>query len=139
MTKITAAALKRALNAAGAERLKRPAASAPKAARYVALKENGRASERMIAEALRGGGLDLRKYKSIQVERSAELQRVVEEHKSQVLRETSRRRAALRSGVGEQGSHLRKLALGRGFFPHPAFRSASPLRVGGIPNTRIHS
>jgi hypothetical protein len=138
MTKITAAALKRALNAAGAERLKRPAASAPKAARYVALKENRRASERMIAEALRGGGLDLKKYKSIQVERSAELQRVVEEHKSQVLRETSRRRAALRSGVVEQSSQLRKLAMGGGFFPHPSFSLDSPLLIWGIPNTPIH-
>jgi hypothetical protein len=138
MTKITATALKRALNAAGAERVKRPATSAPSAARHVALKESRRASERMIAEALRGGGLDLKKYKSLQDARSAELQRAVEEHKAQVLRHTSKRRAALRSGALEQSTQLRKLALANGFFPHPSFSLDSPLLIWGIPNTPIY-
>jgi len=97
MTKITSAALKKALNQIGAEQLKHPGASSPIAARDAALQENRRASERMISEALRGAGLDLKKYKALQEARGKVLQRVVAEHRSQALRLASKRRAARRS------------------------------------------
>jgi len=138
MTKITSAALKKALNQIGAEQLKHPGASSPIAARDAALQENRRASERMISEALRGAGLDLKKYKALQEARGKVLQRVVAEHRSQALRLASKRRAARRSGVVEQAKALQKLALAGGFFPHPSFSLASPLLIWGIPNTPIY-
>ncbi|WP_447984063.1 hypothetical protein [Nitrospira sp. Nam74] len=139
MKKISKADIKKAILAVEAERLKQPVVSRPDYAKYPKLVSSRRASERMVSEFLRNGGLDTKKFEALQVQRSAELQRIVGKHKADALQRASRQKDTLHSSILEQSKALRSLASKGDFFPYPSFSLDTPFLIWTTPLLALDS
>ena len=133
MKKISMAALKKAIVAVEAERLKQPVALRLDRAQYSNLQKTRRASEKMLSGFLREAGLDLKKFQALQEQRSAELERVVARQKTDALRRASRQKDTLHSSIVAQSTALRDLASRGDFFPNPSFSLDTPFSIWTTP------
>src|SRR5919201_5921560 len=133
MQKISTADLKKAILAADAERAKQPSVPRPTRAQQQTLQKNRRASEQMVAEFLTGAGLDLEKFRALQERRTAELERIVDKHKTDALRRASRQENGLQANIAEQAEALRDLASQPDFFPYPSFSLDTPFLIWTAP------
>jgi hypothetical protein len=100
MKKISAAELKKAILAVEAERLKHAASFRPDRAQRATLQKSRRASEKIVSGFLKEAGLDLKKFQALQEQRSAELERMVAQHKKEALRLAAHRKQTLYSSIG---------------------------------------
>jgi hypothetical protein len=137
MNEVSTEKLKEAILAVEAERLKQPAAFRPDADQRSTLDRGRAASEKMLAEFLTGAGLDLERFRGLQEQRGAELERMVAEHKAAALRQAAERQDTLYSSVAEQSKALRDLASGSDFFPNPSFSLDTPFLIWTIPLVEI--
>jgi hypothetical protein len=137
MKKISEAALKKAILAVEAERLKNPPAFRPDHAQQATLQKSRRALDKMVSGFLSDAGLDIRKFQALQEQRSVELERMVAKHKADALRRASRQKDTLQSRVLEQTKALRDLASRKDFFPYPTFTLDKPFLIWSIPLQEI--
>jgi hypothetical protein len=132
MKKISTAELKKAILAVEAERSKHPAKFRPDRTQRATLQKNRRESEKMLAGLLKQGGLDLKKFEALQVQRGAELERMVAKHKTDTLRLASRQKDTLFSSIAAQIKALGDLASRSDFFPNPSFNLDTPFFIGSM-------
>lgn len=137
MKKLSAAELKKAILAVEAERSKYPAEFRPDRAQRASLRKSRQASEKMVSGFLKQAGLDLGKLRTLREQRSAELERMVAQHKKQALRLASQRKDTLYSSVAARSKALRDLAAREDFFPHPTFTLDTPFLIWSIPLLEI--
>ena len=133
MKTISKAAIKKAILAVEAERLKHPVVFRPDPAKNPRLLSARRTSEKMFARFLREGGLDIQKFEALQAQRSKELQRIVAKHKTDALQRASRQKDTLHSSIVEQSRALRDLAAKADFFPNPSFSLDTPFLIWTTP------
>jgi hypothetical protein len=133
MTKISEAALKKAILAVEAERSKNPPAFRPDRTQRAALQKGRRKSEQMASAFLREAGLDLKKFQVLQEQRSVQLERMVAQHKTEAVRRAAKQKGTLHSSITAQANALRDLAARRGFFPNPSFTLDTPFLIWSIP------
>lgn len=133
MKKISKAEIKKAILAVEAERLKHPIGLRRDHTKYPKLLSSRRASEKMISDFLREAGLEMNKLEALQVQRSIELQRIVDKHKADALQRASRQKDTLHSSILEQSKALRTLASKGDFFPHPSFSLDTPFLIWTAP------
>lgn len=139
MKKIPKAEIKKAILAVEAERLKHPVVFRPDYAKYPTLRSSRRASEKMVSEFLREAGLDTKKFEALQRQRSGELQRIVDKHKTDALQRASRQKDTLHSSILAQSRALRSLASKGDFFPHPSFSLDTPFLIWSTPLLALDS
>jgi hypothetical protein len=132
MKAISEPALKKAILAVEAERLKHPRVFRPDRGEAAALQENRRASHKILAGFLKEGGLDMRKLQALQDERDTQLERAVERHKTDALALAANRRDTLYSSIAAQTKALRAAATG-GFFAYPTVSLDTPFLIWSIP------
>lgn len=133
MKRVSEAEIKEAILRVEAERLKHPVVLRPDHAKYPELLSSRRASEKMVSKFLRESGLDMKKFEALQVQRSVELDRIVDKHKTDALERASRQKDTLHSSILEQSKALRDLASKGVFFPYPSFSLDTPLLIWTTP------
>ncbi len=133
MNKISEAALKKAILAAEAERLKTGPAFRPDRTQRSALQKGRRKSEAMVTAFLRQAGLDLKKFQALQHQRNAELDRMVAKHKADAVRRAAKQADTLQSRITAQAKAWGDLASRDDFFPHPSFNLDTPFLIWSIP------
>lgn len=130
MQKKSVEQLKKTIIAAEAEQFKREVVFRAEGAE---LKRNRLASEKIAAAWLRNSGLDLDQLEVRRKRHEAELDRLVEKHKSEALRQAARTRNKLHAEIAAQSKALRELAGRRDFFPHPSFSLDTPFLIWTTP------
>jgi hypothetical protein len=133
MKKISTAELKKAILAVEAERLKHPAPFRPDRAQRATLQKSRQASDKMVSGFLKEAGLDLKKFQALQEQRSAELERMVAQHKADALRLASQRKGTRFSSIAAQSKALGDLGARSDFFPYPTFTLDTPFLIWTIP------
>lgn len=133
MKKISTAELKKAILAVEAERLKHPAPFRPDRAQRATLQKGRQASGKMVSGFLKEAGLDLKKLQTLQEQRSAELERMVAQHKADALRLAKQRKGTLHSSIVAQSKALGDLGARSDFFPYPTFTLDTPFLIWTIP------
>jgi hypothetical protein len=133
MTKVSKADLKKSILAVEAERLKHPARFRPDRNQRTMLRKGRQASEKMLAGFLTAAGLDLKKFKALQEQRSATVERMVAQHKREALRRAAQQKDTLSSSIVAQSHALRDLASRGDFFPNPSFSLDTPFLIWTIP------
>jgi hypothetical protein len=139
MKTISEAALKKAIVAAEAERAKHPVALRPDRAELVKLRKGRRTSEKMVAEFLTQAGLDIKQFQSLQEQRSAEIEHVVERQKADALERASRVQDTLHSSILDQSKALGDLGARGDFFPNPSFTLGRPFLIWTTPLLSLDS
>jgi hypothetical protein len=137
MRRFSEAALKKAIVAVEAERSKNPPAFRPDRRQRAALQKGRRESEAMVSAFLTGAGLDLKKFQALQEQRSADLERMVAQHKAEAVRRAAEQQHTLQSSITAQAKTLRDLAARDGFFPYPSFTLDTPFLIWSIPLQEI--
>jgi hypothetical protein len=137
MKKISEAALKKAILAVEAERLKNPPAFRPDRAQRATLQKSRRGLDKIVSGFLKDAGLDIKKFQALQERRSVELERMVAKHKAAALRRASRQKDTLQSSIVEQTKVLQDLASRKDFFPYPTFTLDKPFLIWSIPLQEI--
>ncbi len=133
MKKISTAELKKAILAVEAERAKHPAPFRPDRAQRAALQKSRQASEKMVSGSLKEAGLDLKKFQALHEQQSAELERMVAQHKADALRLAKQRKDTRFSSIAAQSKALGDLAARSDFFPYPTFTLDTPFLIWTIP------
>ncbi len=133
MKKISTAELKKAILAVEAERLKHPAPFRPDRAQRATLQKSRQASDKMVSGFLKQAGLDLKKFQALQEQRSAELERMVAQHKADALKLASQRKGTRFSSIAAQSKALGDLGARSDFFPYPTFTLDTPFLIWTIP------
>ena len=134
MRKISEAALKKGILAVEAERLKNPPAFRPNRLQRAALEKGHRESEEMVSAFLREAGLDLRKFQALQEQRSAELERMVAQHKADAVRRAANQKHTLQSSITAQAEGLRDLASRNDLLsPYPSVALGTPFLMSSQP------
>jgi hypothetical protein len=136
MKNISEAALKRAILAVEAERLRNPPAFRPDRRQRAALQKGRRKSEEMISVFLSGAGLDLEKFQVLQEQRSVELERMVGQHKTDAV-QRAKQKDTLPSSITAQAKALGDLASRNDVFPYPSFTLDTPFLIWSIPLQNI--
>jgi hypothetical protein len=131
--------LKKAILAVEAERSKHPVAFRQDPAQDPRLQKSRQASENMLSGFLREAGLEVEKFQALQEQHSMQLERIVEEHKTDALRRASRQRDTLHSSILEQSDALRTLGSRDDFFPHPSFSLDTPFLIWRTPLLSLDS
>ena len=136
-TKISPAAIKKAILAVETERMKHPAAFRADRAQRALLQKSRRESEKMLSGFLREAGLDLKKLQAQQQRRGAELERMVAKQKADAVRLAAQRKDPLHSSVAAQVRAAKDLAARSDFFPYPTFTLDEPILIWSIPLANI--
>jgi hypothetical protein len=139
MKTISEAALKKAIVAVEAERAKHPVALRPDRAELVKLRKGRQTSEKMMAKFLTQAGLDIRQFRSLQEQRSADIEQVVERQKADALKRASRTQDTLHSSILDQSKALGDLGARGDFFPNPSFTLERPFLIWTAPLLSIDS
>jgi hypothetical protein len=139
MKTISETALKKAIIAAEAERAKHPVALRPDRAELTRLRKARQASEKMVGEFVAQAGLDMKQFRAVQEQRSAEIDRLVQRQKADALERASRAQDTLHSGIFDQSNALAELGARDGFFPHPSFTLERPFLIWATPLQPIES
>jgi hypothetical protein len=133
MKKISTAELKKAILAVEAERLKHPAPFRPDRAQRATLQKGRQASDKMVSGFLKEAGLDLKKFQVLHEQRSAELERMVAQHKADALKLAKQRKDTIHSSIVAQSKALGDLGARSDFFPYPTFTLDTPFLIWTIP------
>jgi len=131
--------LERTLIALQAERSGHLAISRSYIAQNPKLLSTQRAGERLLAEFLRKGGLDTKKYGALQKHHGAELRRIVDKEHADAIKRASRAKNAIHSTMSGQSEALARLAAKQGFFPFPSFSLDKPFLIWAAPHSNIIS
>jgi hypothetical protein len=135
--KISEAALMRGILRVEAERLKHPTAFQPDRRQRATLARGRRRSEEMVSAFLKEAGLDLGKFQALQEQRSADLERMVEQHKAEAVQRAAMSKDTLYSTITAQTEAWQDLASRKNIVPFLTFVLDTPFTVRGIPQRPI--
>jgi hypothetical protein len=133
MKTFSKAELRKAILEAESERSKHPAAPRPTDAQRLRLQKSRQGSETLVSQFLMDAGLDLKKLETLHERRTAELDRIVEKHKTDALRRASRKKDPVRATLVKQSQAWRDLAPRGDFFPYPSFSLDTPFLIWTTP------
>lgn len=129
--------MKKAILAVEAERQKHPPRFRPDRAQRAALLKGRKDAEKAVTASLTKAGMDLKKFKTLQEKRSAELERMVARHKAEAIKLSTQRKDTLYSSIAAQSAALKDVAAKTGFFPYPTFTLDTPFLIWTIPLTDV--
>ncbi len=137
MRKISDAALKRAIVAVEAERLKHPVDLRVDRAQQALLQSGRRASEKMMSAFLRQAGMDVKELEAAHAKRTEALERIVAQQKADAVRLASGRKDTIHSSIVAQSTALRQLSALGDFFPLPSFSLDKPFLIWTTPLSEL--
>lgn len=139
MTKVSEADLKKRILAVEADRLKNPLELRPDRAARSKLEKGRAVAGKMMERWMTGAGFDIDKLRSTHEARETELERLVEAHKRDALRQAAKLRNKLHPGVAGQVKAFSDLAKKQDFFPHPTFTLSTPFLIWSNPQLDLDS
>lgn len=136
---VSEADLRKRILAVEAERLKTPPELRPDRPARSPLRKHRASAEKMVGRWMTGAGLDLDKLRAVHEARETELERLVEAHKRDALRQAAKLRSRLHPDIGLQVKALSELAKKRDFFPNPTFTLDTPFLIWSNPLLELDS
>lgn len=133
MKKISVAALRRAIVAVEAERLKHPVELQFDRAQAALLTRGRRESHKMVSAFLRRSGIDAEALEAAQAARSDALERIVAQQKADAIKRAGAKMDTVHSSIAAQSEALGRLAALGDFFPWPSFSLDRPFLIWTTP------
>jgi hypothetical protein len=138
-SRVPEADLRKRILAVEADRAKMPPALRPDRSAQAKLRKSRAAADKLMLRWMTRSGVDVDKLRAAHEARDVELDRLVETHKRDALRQAAKLRNKLHPGVAGQVKALSEVTGRRDFFPNPTFTLDTPFLIWSHPLLDLES